>query len=165
MSRIHKNEQKVTSATHYVKTKRLREKIILYLEQDLGSDKAYLPDGLPNHKYWLIKKIRDNVYDLAQDMIKCVTAANTIYVYRMYEYDDRRKLFTQAISDAESIMQEILLIIDYLKIKPSKYELLNEEISDCIMSIKNRRQDDNLLRLQILERDAKEKFRADSICC
>lgn len=161
MSSIPKSERDPTKATHYVKAKHLRMQIIEYLEQDFGTDKAHLEDGTPNHRYWLIKKLRDNIYDLAEDMMKCITAANTIHIYHIYEYNERRRYFTQAISDCESIIQELSMIIDYLKIKPEKYINLTELLTDCIKAIKGRRQADNPIRVQILERDVKEKLKIE----
>lgn len=171
MSGIPKSERDPTRVTHYDKAVKFRKTIIEYLEQDFGTDKAYLSDGTVNHRYWLIKKIRENIYDLTHDMLVCITAANSIHIYHIYEYNERRRYFTQAISDCESILQELNLVIDYLKIKPSKYEEVTEQVKELIKSIKSKRQGDNPIRTQILERDAKEKLkieekiRAGSICC
>lgn len=128
MSGIPKSERDPTRVTHYDKAVKFRKTIIEYLEQDFGTDKAYLSDGTANRRYWLIKKIRDNIYDLTHDMLVCITAANSIHIYHIYEYNERRRYFTQAVSDCESILQELNLIIDYLKIKPSKLKKLNTKM-------------------------------------
>lgn len=161
MSSIPGSERTDKEPTYCTKSKHLRMKLIEYLEMDFGTDKAYLPDKTPNPRYWLIKKIRDNIYDLAQDMMRCLIATRTIYIYHVYEYNERRRYFTQAIADLESILQELYLNIDYLGIKPSKYEKLIPIINECIAAIKNRRQADNPIRVQVLERDAKEKLRIE----
>ena len=159
MSGIPKSERTQTKVSHYIKAKQLRMRIIAYLEQDFAPDKAHHDDGAPNERYWLIQKFRNTMYDLAQDMMRCVTAANTIHIYHVYEYNERRRYFTQAISDCESLLQETQMIIDYLHMKPEKYANFAEDIADCIKSIKGRRQADNPIRVQVLERDEKEKLK------
>lgn len=163
MSNIPKSEREPTKVTHYVKVLDLRKTIIKYLEEDFGIDKYYLGDGSINPRYWLIKKIRDNIYELSQDMVKCITAANTIYIYRLYEYDDRRRYFTQAIADCQSIIQELSIVCDYLLVKPGKYEGVINQINDCIESIKDKRQNDNYFRLDVLEREAREKAKYENM--
>lgn len=161
MSGIPKSQRTPTKISHITKGKHLRIKVMEYLEEDFGTDKMYLQNGKKNPRYWLIKKIRDNIYDLTQDIMYCLIAAKAIYMVNIYEYNERRRYFTKAISDCESIIQELNIIVDYLKIKPSKYSKLSDDIEEFIETVKRKRQFDNKIRIKILKQEAIEKLKIE----
>lgn len=138
------SERKPTKIDFFDKTIDLRLKIIQYIDCDFGISRR-MNGNVENPQYWIYVHIREDIYKATQDLILCLTQANTIYITNFYEYNERRRYMTKAIGDCEYIIQEIQFAIRSFNVKPNKYTLLIEDIEKVINSIKNWRKSDNAL--------------------
>lgn len=63
---------------------------------------------------WLINHFRETMINITTDMIKNITAANTIYVTNESEYNERRSYQTAAICNCENLLQELQYVASLL---------------------------------------------------
>lgn len=156
MSNIPASERRPTKIDFFDRAIDLRTKIVQYIDCDFGTTKRVCPDGTENTVYWILAHIREDIYKALQDMIYCLTQANTIWITNMYEYNERRRYMTKAIGDCEYILQEIQYAIRCFNIKPEKYINLTADIEALVLSIKNWRKADNAVRNKILKTEKTE---------
>lgn len=155
MSNIPQSKRTETKADFFVKANMLRKLIVSYLAVDFGENKMFLSAGVSNSDYWIIEKVRNAIYQYAQDMIGNITQANTIYITNFYEYNERRRYMTAAIGNCEQILQEIQFAILDLKIKPDKYVKLSGQIEKAEERLKAWQKSDNKVLMKLKEEKEK----------
>ena len=146
MSNIPASKRKPTRIDFFDKAINIRLKTVQYIDCDFGTSKKTYKDGTPYPQYWILEHIREDIYKAMQDILYCLTQANTIWITNIYEYNERRRYMTKAVGDCEYVIQEIQFTIRSFGIKPDKYALLVSDIEELITSIKNWRKADNAVK-------------------
>jgi len=104
---------------------------------DTGSQQ---PEGFYDE---LIKRFSDKIFDLLENLVMNITAANTIYPTNGSEFIIRRNYQNEAIINCEQLYQQMLYCLDVLPVKASKFEPYLEQIDFEISLLKGWRKSDN----------------------
>lgn len=149
MSNIPASKRKPTRIDFFDRAIDLRAKIVMYIDCDFGTTKKTI-NGQEYPQYWILERVRTDIYRALQDLMYCITQANIIYITNIYEYNERRRYMTKAIGDCEYIIQEIQFAIRSFNIKPEKYTKLIPDLKNLEISLKNWRKSDNVVRNKLL---------------
>jgi len=117
---------------------------------DTGSQQ---PEGFYDE---LIKRFSDKIFDLLENLVMNITAANTIYPVNDSELTKRREYQDEAIINCEQLLQQILYCQDVLPVKVSKFAPYIEQIEFEISLLKGWRKANSKIVALIEKRQNKK---------
>jgi hypothetical protein len=161
-----KNKRGLSKLEFYHNAWRMRKEITLLTLRDFGvhsrgaAFKAATGSQQPEGFYdELIAEFARNIRNLLRDMMRNITAGNTIYPVNTIELLERRRCQTAAIINCEQLLQELQCCEDIMPVKVSRFMPHIEQIELEIKLLKGWRKANNKIGELLDERKAKKEGR------
>lgn len=120
-------------------------------------EKYNFDGAIAEYPEWLISDFREGIMDILRDLIKNITAANSVYPVHESEYYERRKFQNAAIINCEQLLQEFQYIIEVLPVDANKYLKYVDLIDKQVALLKGWRKSDNRILKRIRENQNKDE--------
>ena len=176
-----KNMQKLSSMEFYKNAIRIRQRTTDWMLRDFGTKKSRrsvkqvvknidpddqkIIDDIFN-KYgkrlnqefqseypeWFISFEQKAIIEIIHELMMNITAANSIYATREFEFDMRRKYQNEAIACCYKLYQELQYVITTVYTDANSYIQLLDSIDTEIDLLKGWRQSDNRARKKLKEK-------------
>jgi hypothetical protein len=153
-----KNKRGLSQMEFYHTARKLREDITNLLLRDFGirdkvrkikTEENIEVTIIEEYPDWLLVKFRENIMDILRDLVKHITAGNTIYPTTAEEIAERRRYQTAAIISCEQLLQEMQYCSDVLPVKLASFLPFVETIETEIKLLKGWRKSSNTLSKRI----------------
>jgi hypothetical protein len=161
-----KNKRGLSKLEFYHNARRMRKELTMLTLRDFGVQsrgaafKAATGSQQPEGFYdELIAEFSRNIRGLLRDMMRNITAANTIYPVNEAEVAERRIYQDRAIIACEQLHQELLYCGDVIPVKASKFMPYIEQIEFEIKLLKGWRKANKKIEDLLDERKAKKEGR------
>jgi hypothetical protein len=161
-----KNKRGLSRLEFYHNARRMRKELTMLTLRDFGihsrgaAFKAATGSQQPEGFYdELIAEFSRNIRNLLRDMMRNITAGNTIYPVNETEIQERRRYQTAAIINCEQLLQELLFCEDVMPVKASRFIPYIEQIEFEIKLLKGWRKANKKIEELLDERNAKKEGR------
>jgi hypothetical protein len=161
-----KNKRGLSRLEFYHNARRMRKEITMLALRDFGvhsrgaAFKAATGSQQPEGFYdELLDEFAKNIRGLLRNMMRNITAGNTIYPVNTMELLERRRYQTAAIINCEQLLQELQYCEDVMPVKVSKFMPYIEQIEFEIKLLKGWRKANNKIESLLDERKAKKEGR------
>jgi hypothetical protein len=161
-----KNKRGLSKLEFYHNARRVRKEITLLTLRDFGvhsrgadfkaATGSQQPEGFYDE---LAAEFARNIRTLLRDMMRNITAGNTIYPVNEMEIQERRRYQTAAIINCEQVLQELLYCEEVMPVKASGFMPYIERIEFEIKLLKGWRKANNKIEELLEERKAKKEGR------
>jgi hypothetical protein len=157
-----KNKRGLSKMEFYHNARKLREDITNMLLRDFGvRDKVrkIKTDGnmevtiIEEYPAWLIDSFRDTIMNILRDLMKNITAGNTIFPINNDELRLRRQYQTMAIVNCEQLLNEMQFCADVLPVKLEKFLPYADRIDFEIKLLKGWRKANNKINNKINQKE------------
>jgi hypothetical protein len=163
-----KNRRGLSKLEFYHHARRMRKELAMLTLRDFGvhsrgaAFKAATGSQQPEGFYdELIAEFARNIRNLLRDMMRNITAGNTIYPVNAMEILERRRYQTAAIINCEQLLQELQYCEDVMPVKVSKFVPYIEQLEFEIKLLKGWRKANNKIEALLDERKAKKEGREE----
>ena len=137
-----RNYKSIKQVIKYIKKKKKKTIDDIYVKYNKNPNKEYqsvYPEWFVNYERTIISKI-------LSDIVINITQANSIYPYKDFEWDLRRKFQDKAIADCYCLIQELQYIVSLFPTDLNRFCYLLDNIERETMLLKGWRQSDNKKR-------------------
>jgi hypothetical protein len=162
-----KNKRGLSKMEFYHTARKLREDMTNMLLRDFGvrdkvrkikTDDNIEVTIIEEYPSWLINSFRESIMNLLRDLMKNITAGNSIFPINDDELRLRHQYQTMAIVNCEQLLQEIQYCADILPVKLEKFMPYAGNIEFEIQLLKGWRKSSSRINKKLNQKeDGKEK--------
>lgn len=117
-------------------------------------EKYTITSTVESYPEWLIREFRESILGILRDLLRNITAANSIYPTTEIEFAERRTLQTRAIGNCEQLLQELQYVISVVPVNAQKYMPYVDMIQYEVALLRGWRKSDNKLLKKIRAKQA-----------